>query len=123
MKIAVDFDGTCVLHKYPKVGNEVEGAVDVLKALVNKGHKIILYTMRSGKELDEAIRWFEERDIELYGINEDPEQRDWTESPKAYANMYIDDSAFGAPLLANEDNDVFLNWKIVENTFKKYNII
>lgn len=48
MIIAVDFDGTCVKHRYPMVGEDVDGAVSVLKELVRKGHKIILYTMRSG---------------------------------------------------------------------------
>ena len=49
MTIAVDFDGTCVKHKYPLVGEDVDGAVSVLKELVRKGHKIILYTMRNGR--------------------------------------------------------------------------
>ena len=53
--IAVDFDGTCVEHDYPAVGMEVEGAVEVLRALVKQGHRIILYTMRSGSKLDAAI--------------------------------------------------------------------
>lgn len=55
MIIAVDFDGTCVKHRYPMVGEDVDGAVSVLKELVRKGHKIILYTMRSGDTLDDAI--------------------------------------------------------------------
>lgn len=43
MIIAVDFDGTCVIHEFPKVGKDI-GAVPVLKKLIEKGHKIILYT-------------------------------------------------------------------------------
>lgn len=46
MIIAVDFDGTCVTHEFPEVGKDI-GAVPVLRELVEKGHKIILYTMRS----------------------------------------------------------------------------
>ena len=46
--IAVDFDGTCVEHDYPEVGLDVEGAVETLKELQSRGHRIILYTMRSG---------------------------------------------------------------------------
>ena len=57
MIIAVDFDGTCVSHEYPKVGKDI-GAVPVLKALVEIGHKIILNTMRSDDELADAIQWF-----------------------------------------------------------------
>lgn len=73
MIIAVDFDGTCVKHRYPMVGEDVDGAVSVLKELVRKGHKIILYTMRSGDTLDNAISWFIDNDIELWGINRNPE--------------------------------------------------
>ena len=53
MYIAVDFDGTCVTHDYPRIGKEI-GATKVLKRLVEAGHKLILNTMRSGKELQES---------------------------------------------------------------------
>lgn len=64
MIIAVDFDGTAVTHEYPRVGRFI-GAEPVLKALVDKGHKLILYTMRSGRELDDAVEWFSKNKIEL----------------------------------------------------------
>lgn len=54
LAIAVDFDGTCVTHEYPDVGKDI-GAIPVLKELVDKGHKLILFTMRDGKELQDAI--------------------------------------------------------------------
>lgn len=82
MIIAVDFDGTCVKHRYPMVGEDVDGAVSVLKELVRKGHKIILYTMRSGDTLDDAISWFIDNDIELWGINRNPEQYGGKTMPK-----------------------------------------
>lgn len=97
--IAVDFDGTCVEHEYPAIGLEVEGAVDVLRALNKRGHRIILYTMRSGEKLDAAIKWFEDRKIELWAVNRNPEQEEWTESPKVFADIYIDDSALGCPIM------------------------
>lgn len=96
--IAVDFDGTCVEHEYPNIGLEVEGAVETLQRLVKKGHRIILFTMRSGDKLDAAVRWFKERRIELWGINRNPEQEEWTSSPKVYAHLYIDDAALGCPV-------------------------
>lgn len=98
MIIAVDFDGTCVEHDYPSVGIDVEGAVEVLRAIVAKRHRLILFTMRSGSKLDDAVRWFRDRKIELWGVNENPEQREWTSSPKVYADLYIDDSAIGCPI-------------------------
>ncbi len=97
--IAIDFDGTCVEHDYPAVGIEVEGAVETLRALVKRGHRLILFTMRSGERLEAAVRWFRDRKIELWAINENPEQKSWTASPKVYADYYIDDSALGCPIM------------------------
>ena len=115
MIIAVDFDGTCVTHEYPKIGKENEGCVDVLKDLVREGHKIILYTMRAGKYLEDAVGWFKEREIPLWGINENPTQSTWTKSPKIYANLYIDDAACGCPLIYNEsENRPFVDWNTIK---------
>ena len=97
--IAVDFDGTCVEHNYPAIGMEVEGAVDVLRAINKRGHRIILYTMRSGEKLDAAVKWFSDRKIDLWAINRNPEQSEWTTSPKVFADYYIDDSALGCPIM------------------------
>lgn len=103
MIIAVDFDGTCVTHEYPEIGKDI-GAVPVLQDIVKAGHRIVLNTMRSHKPyngrdlLQEAVNWFSENNIELYGVNETPGQREWTDSPKVYANLYIDDAGFGTPL-------------------------
>jgi hypothetical protein len=115
MIIAVDFDGTCVTHEFPALGQDI-GAAPVLKELVACGHKLILWTMRSDQEtmdtssdptltpiahpyLTQAVEWFKSNDIPLWGINQNPEQHAWTSSPKVYAHLYIDDAAAGAPLL------------------------
>lgn len=116
MIIAIDFDGTCVKHKYPKIGEDI-GAVPVLKEFVKRGHKLVLNTMRSGFELSEAVNWFKERDIELYGVNENPTQKSWTSSPKVYANIYIDDAALGCPLVRNE-REAYVDWKEIAKLFK-----
>ena len=73
------------------------GAVEVLRRIVERDDRLILWTMRSGKRLADAVAWFEGHDLPLHGINENPEQS-WTDSPKAYAHVYIDDSALGVPL-------------------------
>ena len=83
MIIAVDFDGTCVEHLYPSVGPNVPYAVVSLKKLAADGHKLILYTMRSGEYLEHAERWFQLNHIALWAVNENPEQSEWTQSPKA----------------------------------------
>jgi hypothetical protein len=114
MYIAIDFDGTCVTHDYPRVGKDI-GAVPVLKMFVESGHKLILNTMRSGKELADAVQWFKDNGIPLYGANENPTQKQWTASPKVYANLYIDDAALGCPLKMNPNisGRPFVDWDYI----------
>lgn len=128
--IAVDFDGTCVSHEFPLVGREI-GAPRVLKRIVAAGARLILWTMRSdvenpssdhpeitpqgGPYLTEAIQWFEKHEIPLYGIQRNPTQDRWTHSPKAYANIYIDDAALGCPLKIEVLGErPFVDWDKVE---------
>lgn len=118
MIIAIDFDGTCTSHRYPKIGRDI-GAGPVLQRLVASGHSLILWTMRSGRLLDEAVQWFKERNIPLYGINGNPAQKRWTKSPKVFAHLYIDDSALGIPLCMPEDGAgegrPYVDWQAVED--------
>ena len=113
--IVLDFDGTVVKHRYPDVGEDI-GAVPVLKKLIANGHKLILSTMRSHDSegvdtLQPALDWFNQLDIPLYGINENPSQKEWTASPKVYGNVYIDDAALGAPLKTDDsDAPPFIDW-------------
>ena len=109
MIIAVDFDGTCVTHEFPRVGRDV-GAAPILRDLVAKGNQIILFTMRSGTSLEDAVLWFEKNGIPLFGINENPQQHVWTSSPKPYAHIYIDDAALGVPLVFPEEGRPFVDW-------------
>lgn len=140
MIIAVDFDGTCVTHEFPYVGKEI-GAAEVLKELTDKGHKIILFTMRShpgeinqnrtiggdiisNDTLQDAIDWFKKHDIPLFGINENPTQKDWSSSPKPYAHIYIDDAALGVPLKKNSLSEKpYVDWDIVKYHLHAKNIL
>ena len=107
--IALDFDGTCVRHEYPRIGADI-GAVPVLKALTRRGFKIILWTMRSGPGLDAAVGWFTKHGIPLFGVQTNPQQKEWTDSPKAYANLYIDDAGLGIPLIRPEGERPYVDW-------------
>lgn len=118
--IAVDFDGTCVEHEFPNVGQDVPHADRVLRRLAANGCKLILWTMRSdsdeGKPLTDAVKWFKDKNIPLFGINENPSQKNWTQSPKAYAALYIDDAALGCPLKPSPKtgNRPIVDWEQVE---------
>ncbi len=122
--INVDFDGTCVTHEYPFIGKDI-GAVPVLKKMVASGCNLILFTMRSGKTLDDAVRWFKNNGIKLYGIQTNPKQKSWTTSPKSLADLMIDDSALGCPLKfdATISKRPFVDWVIVEKLLTEKGII
>jgi hypothetical protein len=97
MYICVDFDGTIVDHRYPDIGPEAPGAIAALKSFSKAGAKLILFTMRCGEELDQAVAYLKKNGVELYGVNHNPDQASWTKSPKAYGHVYIDDAALGCP--------------------------
>lgn len=142
--ICVDFDGTCVAHEFPKVGKDI-GAIPVLKELVANGHRLILFTMRSnsgeftrdsgkpeyppcvpevhkGAFLDDAVNWFKQNDIPLFGVQQNPEQTGWTSSPKAYGQLYIDDAALGAPLIYG-DGRPYIDWKATASVLYEMGLI
>lgn len=111
--IAVDFDGTCVTHDYPYIGSDI-GAVPVLRELVDAGYNLVLNTMRSGRLEKDAVRWFKENNIPLYGVNCNPDQKSWTSSPKVFADLYIDDAALGIPLKTSPTSTrPFVDWVAV----------
>jgi len=107
--IAVDFDGTIVCHKFPEIGEPVPMAIDTIKSWIDMGFRVILWTMRHDKYLDDAVRYCKEAGIEFYGVNENPSQG-WSDSPKAYAHRYVDDMAIGCPLREYNGYKV-VDWK------------
>ncbi len=112
--LALDFDGTCVTHEYPDIGKDVD-AVKWLRYFIKNNIKIILWTMRSDKPdepyLTHAVGWFNKNNIPLFAINQNPDQKSWTTSPKAYAHAYLDDAAIGCPLYyPRNGNRPYVNW-------------
>ena len=93
MVIAVDFDGTIVEHRYPEIGEEIPFAIETLKMLIADRHKGILYTMRNGELLDEAVKWGSDRGVEFYAVNSDVpgdfvNDRDKNFSSKVICNIW-----------------------------------
>jgi hypothetical protein len=97
MIIAVDFDGTIVEHAYPSIGKEKLFAFQTLKEFQKRGIQLILWTYRSGKELDEAVDFCRKNGIEFYAVNKSyPEEiMDENTSRKIIADLYIDDRNLG----------------------------
>jgi len=132
LTIAVDFDGTIVEHKYPEIGDEMIFAFDTLKALQNKGHKLILWTFRAGRYLDDAVEYCREHGIEFYAVNKSyPEEKfePGVISRKVSADLFIDDRNVGGfpgwgevyQMIHPADGDLDLQYKNPEahRNFKK----
>ncbi len=97
LTIAVDFDGTVVEHKYPEIGEEMLFAFDTLRALQKKGHKLILWTYRGGRYLDEAVHYCQSHGITFYAVNKSYPEEILEEgiSRKINADIFIDDRNIG----------------------------
>ena len=114
--ICVDFDGTVVEHCYPYIGEESPNCSEIMKRWIDEYQiGFILDTMRDGKELEEAIEWFEEREVDLYGVGKNPTQEEWTSSNKCHGHFSIDDRNIGCPLMIGSNGHPMTDWnKIVE---------
>ena len=99
MIIAVDFDGTIVEHQYPEIGKELPFATETLRMLIADQHKLILWSVREGKLLEDAIEWCRERGVEFYAVNKAfPEEKvEYNNhfSRKIKADLWIDDRNIG----------------------------
>lgn len=98
MTIAVDFDGTIVEHKYPAIGRELPFAFEILKKFTEEGHRVILWTVRRGHLLEEAVDFCRRNGLEFYAVNSDYPDGSWETdkaSRKITADIYIDDRNLG----------------------------
>ena len=105
MTIAVDFDGTIVENRYPEIGDDshythtLGRGTETLKMLIKDRHRLILWTCREGRLLDDAINWCKERGVEFWAINKDFPEEDITKnhqfSRKIKADLFIDDRMVG----------------------------
>ena len=120
--IAVDFDGTIVEDGYPGIGDPMIFAFDTLKKLQEEGHRLILWTYRHGKKLDEAVAFCKKNGIEFYAVNKSFPEENFDEnqaSRKIHADIFIDDRSIGGfigwgqvyQLLTNESADEHLKKK------------
>ncbi|MCC6156080.1 MAG: hypothetical protein IT367_20110 [Candidatus Hydrogenedentes bacterium] len=104
-RIAVDFDGTIVDHRFPEIGAFAPGALEWLQRWTENDHvSLMLWTMRSDREQEGALLTYAQQHcfnngIRFDAINVNSGDRSWTSSPKLYAHVYIDDAAACVPLI------------------------
>ncbi len=125
LKVAVDFDGTIVENKFPSIGKPMLFAFETLKAMQQSGILLILWTVRKGKELDEAVEFCRSKGLEFYAINANypEEEYDDNASRKIEADIFIDDRNIGGfigwsevwQMLFPEDRIIEMEKKVVSN--------
>ena len=110
MTIAVDFDGTIVEDAYPRIGKPQIFAFEALKALHQERHRLILWTCRQGRSLEEAVDFCRDHGVEFYAVNSNypGEVRQPNDTPKIVADIYIDDRIIGG----------FPGWSTIWKTLK-----
>ncbi len=123
MTICIDFDGTIVEHAYPEIGDPIPMAIETILQLQKRGHAIILFTMRHGETLKQAVEYVENAGISLYGVNENPKQKEWTESRKVYGHHYIDDAAIGCPLIFKPDRRPYVDWYVLGDMLRSMGLL
>lgn len=111
--IAIDFDGTIVEDAYPKIGKPMIFALETIKKLQNNGHRLILWTYRNGRKLDEAVEFCKKNGIEFYAVNKNyPEEIfDSKISRKIHADLFIDDRNIGGFVGWTEIYNLIFNHK------------
>lgn len=99
MTIAVDFDGTIVEHRYPEIGEEIPFATETLRMLIEEHHRLILWSVREGRLLQEAVDWCHERGVDFWAVNRDYPEEEVSYnnhfSRKIKADVFIDDRNIG----------------------------
>lgn len=95
MIIAIDFDGTIVQDRFPDIGEMIPGAKEVINALHADGHRIIIWTSRTGVELARAVEWLAKTGIKYHLVNEscpdNTKKYGGRDTRKIYADIYVDD--------------------------------
>ncbi|MEE9407571.1 MAG: hydrolase [Polaribacter sp.] len=111
--IAVDFDGTIAEDAYPKIGEPILFAFQTLKKLQSEGHRLILWTYRSGRKLDEAVAFCKENGIEFYAVNKNFPEEVYEEkfSRKIHADLFVDDRNVGGFLGWTEIHRLIFNYE------------
>ena len=123
MYIAIDFDSTICKQSYLSLGDPIPDALRVIKRLQDSNYKLILWTVRSGHFLTEAVNYLVKNEIKLYAVNDNPMQKWYSTSKKVSADIYIDNNALGCPLIKIPNEVSFVDWATVEKILEKNGIL
>lgn len=119
--IAIDFDGTIVKDEYPKIGAPQLFAFETMRKMQSYGYRLILWTLREGKKLDDAVAFCEENGIEFYAINKNYPEEELSEKTirKVHADLFIDDRNIGGFIGWGQIHQILFNQDAIADKKKK----
>ncbi|MGY5352281.1 BT0820 family HAD-type phosphatase [Wenyingzhuangia sp. IMCC45533] len=119
--IAIDFDGTIVKDEYPKIGQPQLFAFETMKKMQQHGYRLILWTLREGKKLDEAVAFCKENGIEFYAVNKNYPEEILSDKiiRKLHADLFIDDRNIGGFLGWGKIHQLFFSDETLQSPKKK----
>lgn len=98
MIIAIDFDGVLAENAFPEIGASIYQNISLVRQLLDLGHEVILWTSRAGAELENAVRWCDDRGLHFCAVNDNApsniakyKQKYPDGTRKVYADVYVDD--------------------------------
>lgn len=94
--MAIDFDGTLVVDKFPLIGSINKEFWDAAVAAQKDGTKLILWTCRNEDALKQAVDFCAERGLHFDAINDNIDEVKILysgNSRKIFADIYVDDRA------------------------------
>ncbi len=95
--VAVDFDGTLAVTKFPEIIKPIPKMIKHCKQLQKDGAILILYTCRKGQDLQDAVEWCKGQGLVFDYVNENTAENianyGGTDTRKIFAHEYIDDKA------------------------------
>ena len=140
MRVYLEFDGTVVEHAYPRVGKVVIGAFETIEKLQKKGYEICLNTYRADLDGEEGIQ-YALKILNTMGLRYNVKQGGeftpienvvnkkitpipWSESLNGKKFLFIDDQAYGTPLVhATFEPGFMVDWEKVEKDLIIKNIL
>lgn len=108
MVIAFDFDGTLVKDEFPRIGEPLQEGLDLMRKLIEEDVEVVLFTVRSGKYLMEAVNFLNSQGITDFFVNQNAQPV--SDSPKVYYDVIFDDRAFGTPLIRKPGEKPYVDW-------------
>jgi guanylate kinase len=94
MIVSVDYDSTIVADEYPKIGEALPNAKEVMQYLFDRGHELIINSCRTGEAEKQMVGWLRYHKYPYDWVNKNSPRmikKYGTDTRKISADIHIDD--------------------------------